>query len=66
MIDNIVSILNHKSIKNKKEYLQRYALNREDTGAAKTLLNTMNKLIKSKVNIDQGSRLNLTINPSTA
>lgn len=49
MIDNIISILNHKSIKNKKEYLERYAFNKEDENGCKGLISTMNKLIKSKV-----------------
>ncbi|TNV74530.1 hypothetical protein FGO68_gene8581 [Halteria grandinella] len=69
MLDNIVSILSHKSIKNKKEYLQRYAFNKEDSTECKSFQNTMNKLIKSKVTLSnspsnamqQQSRLNLTM-----
>jgi hypothetical protein len=49
MLDNIVSILSHKSIKNKKEYLQRYAFNKRDSSGCKSFLNTMNKLIQSKM-----------------
>ena len=41
--------MNHKSIKNKKEYLERYALNREDGEGCRGLISTMNKLTKSKV-----------------
>ncbi len=29
MLDNVVMILSHKSIKNKKEFLERYAFNKD-------------------------------------
>jgi hypothetical protein len=63
MLENIFSILSHKSIKNKKEYIERYALsNNFENGESgfnspggsnlhncKSLLNTMNKLVSGKV-----------------
>jgi hypothetical protein len=48
MLDNVVMILSHKSIKNKKEFLERYAFNKDAIANEETyelqqrqLMNTM-------------------------
>lgn len=48
MIENIVSILSNKTIKNKKEYLSRYAFNKNDSSGCKVLLHSVNKLAKTR------------------
>jgi hypothetical protein len=51
MLDNVVMILSHKSIKNKKEFLERYAFNKDAIANEETyemqqrqLMNTMKQL----------------------
>jgi len=38
MLENVVMILNHKSIKNKKHFLDRYALNKKDLYGVKQVM----------------------------
>jgi hypothetical protein len=38
MLENVVMILNHKSIKNKKHFLDRYAFNKKDLYRVKQVM----------------------------
>ena len=41
MHENVVMILNHKSIKNKKHFLDRYAFNKKDLSGVRQMMNQM-------------------------
>jgi len=75
MLDNVVMILSHKSIKNKKEFLERYAFNKdaiadEETNEQqhKQLMNTMKQLTikkpKSRHESERRAAKNVSIDSS--
>jgi hypothetical protein len=41
MLENVVLILNHKSLKNKKHFLDRYAFNKNDAQSVKNVVSKM-------------------------
>ena len=56
MLENVVMILNHKSIKNKKHFLDRYAFNKKDLYGVRQVMNQMSQLQSEPKNLTQTLR----------